>query len=80
MFKKEVRYYKSAQKLNSLIKAEKKKKKNLPYKNKFLFMAWLIILLENDIMLWPYSNLSCRKHQLHLCRGVRPPPQRVSWI
>ena len=24
---------------------------------------------------------SCRKHQLLLCRGVRPPlPQRVSWI
>ena len=65
-----------------------KAKKKITFSIKLLLFRFGLISLFNDIstfvgylMLKPsLIGWGCRIHRLHLCRGVRPPPQRVSWI
>ena len=44
------------------------------------FNNWYLTLVILFIKYFCPVGWDCRIHWLHLCRGIRPPHQRVSWI
>ena len=42
--------------------------------------SWQYVGIYQSLQPWNPVGWGCRIHRLHLCKRVRPPPERVSWI